>query len=241
MGAPYKGYGTLEDAPPTSLTRRYASLGRRLVQAALIFGLASQLLGGTGQTHKAVLGTLVTDAGADYSGGAQVWCLGTEVPNELSKCVWASNEYERTYGRPIANGAFGQGLILELNQWTRISASGDVKTMTVDDADVIALGPAEILVRATRVETTTLTVTYATGPSLTVHVICKYVRREVRSLFPDDRLRYISAIEAVYKLSDTEGQKRYGPDFHSSVYYNQLHLQHCARKECDGWHVCRRV
>lgn len=241
MSARDKGYGTLEDAWPTTLKKRNPSLGRRLVQIALIFFLASQLVLRSGQTQKSVYGKLATNKDVDDSEGAQVYCVGTKVPNERSKCVWASNEYERAYGRPIVNGAYEQGLILELYRWTRISASGNVKSMAVDDVEVVVLEPAEILVRATQIKATTLTVAYDTGPSLTVHVICKYVRREVRTLFPDDRLRFVSAIETVYKTSEAEGQKLYGSNFHDPIFYNQFHLQHCAREACDGWHVCRRV
>jgi hypothetical protein len=51
----------------------------------------------------------------------------------------------------------------------------------------------------------------------------KYVRREIRSLTDEDRETFFDALELLYYLSETEGQRLYGSKFHNAEYFSYKH------------------
>jgi hypothetical protein len=64
----------------------------------------------------------------------------------------------------------------------------------------------------------------------------KYVRREIRSLTDEDRETFFSALEVLYSLSETEGQRLYGSKFHNAEYFSYKHLTGAGTTDCDHWH-----
>ena len=78
----------------------------------------------------------------------------------------------------------------------------------------------------------TNTPVYTYGFNLAV----KYVRREIRSLTDEDRETFFSALELLYSLSETEGQKLYGSKFHNAEYFSYKHLTGAGTTDCDHWH-----
>jgi hypothetical protein len=64
----------------------------------------------------------------------------------------------------------------------------------------------------------------------------KYVRREIRSLSDEDRETFFDALELLYSLSETEGQKLYGSKFHTAEYFSYKHLTGAGTTDCDHWH-----
>ena len=78
-----------------------------------------------------------------------------------------------------------------------------------------------------------------TGVSVRSHteiVVCKYVRREIRSLTSDDREKFLAAMSEVYHLQESEGQVRYGSDYHDIYYFAELHNGLAGDAECDHLH-----
>lgn len=64
----------------------------------------------------------------------------------------------------------------------------------------------------------------------------KYVRREIRSLTDEDRETFFDALELLYSLSETEGQRIYGSKFHNAEYFSYKHLTGAGTTDCDHWH-----
>ena len=59
----------------------------------------------------------------------------------------------------------------------------------------------------------------ATNPKAVIQgvAVCKYVRREYRSLQDDDRVKFFSAVSEVYRLSMEEGKDKYGDKFRNGT------------------------
>lgn len=66
--------------------------------------------------------------------------------------------------------------------------------------------------------------------------VCLYVRRELRSLSDEDRNAFLDASYKLTEVSDEEGAKLYGPDFHSSTYIVRFHHFNAAQQDQDHIH-----
>mmetsp|Transcript_6703 Transcript_6703/g.10650 ORF Transcript_6703/g.10650 Transcript_6703/m.10650 type:complete len:630 (+) Transcript_6703:91-1980(+) len=74
---------------------------------------------------------------------------------------------------------------------------------------------------------------------LSTTVICKYVRREIRSLHQEDQERFHSALVSFYSLSSEDGKVRFGPNYRSARDLTILHLAEDITSEgtsCTPWH-----
>ena len=71
---------------------------------------------------------------------------------------------------------------------------------------------------------------------LEVSVMCKYVRREIRSMTDADRNGFFEALRTIYVTSQSEGTAVYGTRFRSIEYLVAEHLHGAASRECDHWH-----
>ena len=68
-----------------------------------------------------------------------------------------------------------------------------------------------------------------------VHV--KYVRRELRGLFEEDRGRFFEAYRTLWLVTTEEGRRRYGTDDYKGIdYFIRLHLVDAGAFACDGFH-----
>ena len=68
------------------------------------------------------------------------------------------------------------------------------------------------------------------------HVVCKYVRRELRSMTDADRQASLDALEKVHRLSMQEGQKRYGDKFANYAYFAAKHMWKMTLDDCTPFH-----
>ena len=68
-----------------------------------------------------------------------------------------------------------------------------------------------------------------------VHV--KYVRRELRQLFEEDRGRFFEAYRTLWLVTTGEGRRKYGNDAYKGIdYFIRLHLVDAGAFACDGFH-----
>merc|ERR1711998_477267 len=73
--------------------------------------------------------------------------------------------------------------------------------------------------------------------TFTGHVLCRYVKRELRSLTDDDRETFTSAAAELWKYNQSAGREVYGEDFTS---ISEFVLNHAFSStgdvHCDHWH-----
>ena len=67
-------------------------------------------------------------------------------------------------------------------------------------------------------------------------LVCKYVRREIRSLSAADRDAYLDAFEVMMRINASEGVARYGRQFRTIDEFAKMHLNLAADRECDRMH-----
>lgn len=66
--------------------------------------------------------------------------------------------------------------------------------------------------------------------------VCMYVRRDIKSLNSDDLSATMDAMYQLWALSDSEGQEKYGSNFHSSNWLTSAHLFNSAQRDADHIH-----
>ncbi|CAM9612742.1 unnamed protein product [Choristocarpus tenellus] len=67
-------------------------------------------------------------------------------------------------------------------------------------------------------------------------VMCKYVRREIRTLTDEDREELLDAMYVMWELDTVEGREKYGPDYMSVWDLGLLHFLAGEDVECDHFH-----
>ena len=67
-------------------------------------------------------------------------------------------------------------------------------------------------------------------------VMCKYVRREVRSLTDADREAWLSAVQVLQRVPTGVGQDLYGSAYYSKDHFTRTHLYYGGALDCDHWH-----
>lgn len=72
--------------------------------------------------------------------------------------------------------------------------------------------------------------------SITTVLVCKYVRRELRSLSDQDREACLCAIMILQRVSTEVGQVVYGNTYFSKDYFNRVHQFYGGGFDCDHWH-----
>lgn len=66
--------------------------------------------------------------------------------------------------------------------------------------------------------------------------ICRYVRRELRSLAPDDRNVFLDAMHTMIEVPMAEGMARFGPDYRDWSYFVMLHHMASSPQSGDQMH-----
>jgi hypothetical protein len=66
--------------------------------------------------------------------------------------------------------------------------------------------------------------------------ICVYVRRELRTLTPSDLAATMQAMKVMWEITDEEGARLYGPNFHNATYWTGAHHFNAAWKDADHIH-----
>jgi len=67
--------------------------------------------------------------------------------------------------------------------------------------------------------------------------MCKYVRREIRSLTDEDRNRFFDAIETLMFISTDDGKSIYGNAYYDKNWFIREHMYGGAEITCDHWHA----
>ncbi len=73
--------------------------------------------------------------------------------------------------------------------------------------------------------------------TLTKHLVCKYVRREIRSLMKNDLDDFLEAMHTLWGLDTHAGRKLYGKDYVSIQDLTAIHLERSSAMKCDHMHV----
>lgn len=66
--------------------------------------------------------------------------------------------------------------------------------------------------------------------------ICLYVRREIRSLTESDLNATMDAMFTMWDISEHEGSKKYGSNFHAASYFVEAHEFNSAQQDSDHMH-----
>eukprot|EP00903_Cladosiphon_okamuranus_P011690 g10995.t1 len=72
--------------------------------------------------------------------------------------------------------------------------------------------------------------------STNVEVFCKYVRREIRSLFDEERDQMFDAMKVLWDVGMEEGRDLYGPDYMDVWTIDKFHQIGASDIECDHLH-----
>jgi len=64
-------------------------------------------------------------------------------------------------------------------------------------------------------------------------LVCKYIRREIRTLTDEDREAFFKGLERMVSVSDTEGARLYGKNFKNNEYFIGLHNELVGAQDCD--------
>ena len=84
--------------------------------------------------------------------------------------------------------------------------------------------------------TTTTVRKEVVAQSVGIPIMCKYVRREIRSLTRDDRERVLDALAIVHKMPLLEGRAKYGGKFFDATGATRKHLARMTIDRCTPWH-----
>jgi len=68
------------------------------------------------------------------------------------------------------------------------------------------------------------------------YVVVKYVRREIRSLFEEDRGRFLDAMRAMQITPTRQGKMIYGPRYLDMNYMTEAHNKYAGDRVCDHLH-----
>lgn len=101
----------------------------------------------------------------------------------------------------------------------------------------VTLRLSDLISPSMRYTTTPSELGHASYVEVVRHVICKYVRREIRGLFSEDRNRFLDAMQVLYNLPTGEGKSRYGSrTYRDAGYFAAMHNMLAGDQQCDHMH-----
>ena len=68
------------------------------------------------------------------------------------------------------------------------------------------------------------------------NIACRYVRREMRQLFDDDRTRLLDTMKTLWSTRTTDGQQLYGPSYVDVYDLAHYHVTLSSDISCDHMH-----
>ena len=124
--------------------------------------------------------------------------------------------------------------------WT-IDGDEDVEVLSSDDPTFAVMKGDSITVkfRTTGVYALVVTEYDTTGAVVTsthINAICKYVKRELRTLTVADREAFLNAAATIWKYTTEEGQALYGEKFTGMEMFTALHIIQSNDIRCDSYH-----
>jgi len=81
-----------------------------------------------------------------------------------------------------------------------------------------------------------LDVNGATLRELRSSLVCKYVRREIKTLTDEDREAFFDGLEVMVTIPQIEGTSKYGPHFKNAEYFTHMHNVLGGSRDCDHLH-----
>lgn len=153
----------------------------------------------------------------------------------------------QTYEYPDSASMLPWDLIVEPYKPNTLS----IQSLTLDDASILkdatvvwhingeTYDGISISVSPTYTGAYDCYVTAEVGSSTYIHyftLASKYIRREIRTLTDNDRQRYLTALRALYTLSQDEGESLFGTKFVSAESLVYKHLNGAGTTDCDHWH-----
>jgi len=125
--------------------------------------------------------------------------------------------------------------------WTIDSSSGAaVETVRSDDPSQLKGASVAVKFTATGIYPLTVTrydaLTGAVTATTTINLVCKYVKRELRTLTEADRDAFLDAAATLWQHTTEEGQALYGPYFTGVDMFTALHIMQSNDIMCDSYH-----
>jgi hypothetical protein len=121
-----------------------------------------------------------------------------------------------------------------------VESSHTIKWITnYDRTESYAGNPVNMVFEKPGVYEVEVTVMDESGERLAKYstwLICKYVKRELRSLTVADRERFLDAMAVMWEVSTEEGQEMYGMNYHSAATFVEEHAQASNDIRCDSFH-----
>ena len=125
--------------------------------------------------------------------------------------------------------------------WAIDSSSGAaVETVRSDDPSQLKGASVAVKFTATGIYPLTVTrydaTTGAVTAATTVNLVCKYVKRELRTLTEADREAFLDAAATLWRYTTEEGQALYGPKYTGMEKFTALHIIQSNDVRCDSYH-----
>ena len=64
----------------------------------------------------------------------------------------------------------------------------------------------------------------------------KYIRRELKRLTDEDRVKLLSAMNTMWRVNTVDGMRLYGDGYKSAYYFTQIHIDAAGNNVCDMFH-----
>jgi len=71
------------------------------------------------------------------------------------------------------------------------------------------------------------------------NLVCKYVRREIKTLTDEDREAFFDGLEVMVTIPQEEGTRKFGPTFKNNEYFTHMHNVLAGSRDCDHLHQGR--
>lgn len=198
----------------------------------------------------ALLGSVAYIESSQSSTGAPAVALDVKTPHSTyakvlkklsptEKALRIDDEYSRKFGRQISDGLLDseKTFVAQLHKESTIKAQTSGPHIWKIDGVLQNDGnPTEDGITYTFTENRAHTIELLGENPETYTIYAKRVRREIRDLSKEDRDRYFNAMKTIYSIKNSDGQEKFGENYHSAWWYVAKHLEGAADKTCDHWH-----
>ena len=119
----------------------------------------------------------------------------------------------------------------------QINVAMGAPVITFSGSSPVVNGVATIIVQPQSTEKYTLKLSQ-TCSSFTYEgaVWVKYIRRELKRLTDEDRIKLLAAMNTMWRVNTVDGMKLYGEGYKSAYYFTQIHIDAAGNNVCDMFH-----
>lgn len=177
------------------------------------------------------------------------WTLEVVASNEYSRTVGpAAQQYpwvrNRTVLEPYKDSRFDLGGTLADQDGLTFTLSvglidaRDEGGPSAETFDISAGNPVTATLKAVGKYQITVEATSdgVAVKSVSLEVLCRYVRRELRDLTVDDRNRLFKSMEVLYRVPTASGRLLYGDGYSSAAEFVRIHNELAGQRDCDHMH-----